>query len=101
MLRFILGLLYFFRFHFVFFICRQLRWIRGLRISFTSFLFPVKGRSKKFEDWQGVSSFRIGKGGVKRVREGRGVKILGLGGYHFFEREVSTSLPAMLFLFLF
>ena len=51
MLRFILDLLYFFRFHFAFFICWQLCWIRGLCISFTSCLFPVDGRSKKFEDW--------------------------------------------------
>ena len=50
-----------------------------MHINFTSFLFPVKGRSKTFEDWQGVSSFRIGKGGVKRFREGKGVKNSGTG----------------------
>ena len=40
--------------------------MRDLCISFTSscFLFPVGGRSKKFEDWGG---------GVKNVRTGWGV----------------------------
>ena len=44
MLRFLLGLLYFFRFH-CSFICQELCWMRGLCISFTSscFLFPVGG----------------------------------------------------------
>ena len=47
MLRFVLGLLYFLRFHFVLFICQELCWMRGLYISFTS-----EGGSKKFEDWK-------------------------------------------------
>ena len=65
-LRFVLGLLYFFRFHFVFFlIFEEFCWMRGLCISFTSscFLFLVGGG---FEDW--------GRGGVG----GEGVNILGL-----------------------
>ena len=63
MLRFVLGLLYFFRFQFVFFICQELSWIIGLCINFTSpcFLFPVGGGGKKFGDWRGVKS--LGTGG--------------------------------------
>ena len=72
MLSFVLGLLYFFRFHFVFFIFRELCWMRGLCISFTSscFLFPVEG---------GVKSLRNGV-------EGGMLKNLGLWrGYRFGE----------------
>ena len=57
MLRFVLGLLYFLRFHFVLFICQELCWMRGLYISFTS-----EGGSKKFEDWKWG-----GGGGGKKI----------------------------------
>ena len=42
-----------------FFICQELSWMRGLRISFTSscFFFPFRGGSKKFEDWREVKKF--------------------------------------------
>ena len=54
MLKFALSLLYYFRFYFEFFICKELYWMRSLCISFTSsfFLFQIRGGSKKFEDWE-------------------------------------------------
>ena len=61
-LRFILGLLHFFRFHFVFFSLLTVMlvcWLRGLCISFTSCLLPVKGGR--------VKSLR--SGGVKKLYE--------------------------------
>ena len=63
MLRFALGLPYFFRFYFVcFFICQELYWMRHLCISFTSSCFCSSRRgSKQFEAWgQGVKNFRTG-----------------------------------------
>ena len=81
MSRFILGLLYFFRFHFVVCCCWQLSWIRGLCISFTSCLFPVK---------RGVKS--LGTGGSLKVwgleDRGKNLKTGGRGvtGFFFFLR---------------
>ena len=69
MLRFILGLSYFF----IFFASDSyVCWIRGLCISFTSCLFPVEGGSKTFGDLGEFNSMRTGE-----------LKMLGLGGYSF------------------
>ena len=90
MLRFLLGLLYFFRFH-CSFICQELCWMRGLCISFTSscFLFPVGGggRGAGVRGWGGGEVWQLEGlgGGGKNFRTG--------GGY--FCWGVSTSLHAM------
>ena len=56
MLRFILGLSYFF-FAFDSYVC----WIRDLCISFTSCLFPVEGGSETFGDLGEFNSMRTGE----------------------------------------
>ena len=65
------------------------------------FCFQSKGGVKSLRPSRELVVLGLGRGELKDLGKGGGLKILGLGGYHFFEREVSTSLPAMLFLFLF
>ena len=66
------GYIIFIQISFYFCICWQLCWIRGLRINFTSLcsLFPVGGRSKKFEDWAGYFFFL--EGGIFLLGKGAG-----------------------------
>ena len=70
MLRFILGLSYFFKFFFFFASDSYVCWIRNLCISFTSCLFPVEGGSKTFGNLEEFNSMRTGE-----------LKILGLGSF--------------------
>ena len=75
MLRFVLCLLYFFRFHFLY-IYQELCWMRGLCISFPCFLFPVGGAVKNLRT-RGLKDIRTGRvtdlrGGVFLLEEGGG-----------------------------
>ena len=89
MLRFVLCLLCFCRFHFLY-IYQELCWMRGLCISFPCFLFPVGG---------GVKGLRTR--GLKNFRTGRVTDLRGGGGGGFFAEgggRVGTPLDAMVFL---
>ena len=84
MLRFLLGLLYFFRFHFVFLFAKSYVWweVCALASHLHAFCFQ-SGESKKFDDWGELKIFRTGE--VTDL--GKGVIFTGGG--------VSTPLHAM------
>ena len=77
MLRFLLGLLYFFRFHFVFLFAKSYVWwkVCALGSHLHAFCFQ-SGESKKFDDWGELKNFRTGE--VTDL--GKGVIFAGGGG---------------------